>query len=91
MRDRAEMLPVPCLYHLFVKQISSACRRVRVKIFSMLSVKGAYGENEEEGYEKYRLDKALFKSAVTFNVKNMFRRTIDEATLSRSSRLWLIQ
>ena len=25
-------------------------------------------------------DKALFKSAVTFNVKNMFRRTIDEAT-----------
>ena len=25
-------------------------------------------------------DKALFKNAVTFNVKNMFRRTIDEAT-----------
>ena len=25
-------------------------------------------------------DKAMFKSAVTFNVKNMFRRTIDEAT-----------
>ena len=25
-------------------------------------------------------DKALFKSAVTFNVKNMFRRTIDEAS-----------
>ena len=30
-------------------------------------------------------DKALFKNAVIFNVKNMFRRTIDEA------RLWLIQ
>ena len=26
-------------------------------------------------------DKALFKSAVTFNVKNMFRRTIDEASV----------
>ena len=25
-------------------------------------------------------DKALFKNAVIFNVKNMFRRTIDEAT-----------
>ena len=33
-------------------------------------------------------DKATFKKSVIDNVKNMFRKTIDEATPSRSSRRW---
>ena len=46
----------------------------------MLSVKGAYGKMRRKAMKNTGFDKALFKSAVTFNVKNMFRRTIDEAT-----------
>ncbi len=55
MRDRAEMLPVPCFYHVLSNEISSACKGARGFKSVYAFYKGGIWENEEEGYEKYGL------------------------------------
>ena len=76
MRDRAEMIPVPC----FISRISNAPGRMADPNRNVLFCKKAYWKMRRKAMKNTGFDKALFKSAVTFNVKNMFRRTIDEAT-----------
>jgi hypothetical protein len=51
MRGRTELLPVPCAFlDLNVLLVKDVCLRVLVHLHKKSTL-----ENEEEGYEKYRL------------------------------------